>query len=336
MAEHRIIFKSKPQINISYSSSVRMWLVCGTAFLCVLQSAINDGGRSFTPAFTALFTAIIIEYLLTWRSYGASKIKDGSAAACAMILSLLLPNQIHPVYAAFGAVFAIIVVKHGFGGLGANWLNPAVGGWLFIRFSWPDTLTNTTSSITELSVASDLSAFDNSITEFLNNSVFSITGIQLPSGYVDLLFNNNPGIIADRGIFFLLIGTLVITAAGINRGWIPLVFLTVYGFLIRLTGDTVQLWNGDMLYGFFSGGTILAAFILAAEPASSAKFKSGIFITVFFAAVLSWFFRYRCLDYSGAFIAIAVINCFTPLVRLMEEKLFLSGRSRRNIQENPL
>jgi electron transport complex protein RnfD len=265
------------------------------------------------------------------------KIKDGSAAATAMILTLLLPNQLHPVYAAFGVIFAIVVVKYSFGGLGSNWFNPAIGGWLFIRFSWSDAFKNAMkNSITELSITTDLSTLDKSITEFLNISVFSISGVQLPSGYIDLLFYNGAGLVADRGIFFLLAGTLIITATGINRGWIPCVFLAVYGLLIRFAGDTAQFWNGDLLYGFFSGGTIVTAFILAAEPASSAKFNYGILFTVILAAVFSWFFRYKCLDYTGCLIAIAVVNCFTPLIRLMEEKIFLSGKNRQSIQENLL
>jgi electron transport complex protein RnfD len=233
-----------------------MWLIFGCAFLCVLQSALSDGGRSLLISLTALFFALMIEFLLTWRDYGASKIKDGSAAATAMILSLMLPNQINPVYAAFGAVFAVTVVKYSFGGLGTYWLNPALGGWLFIRFSWPQAFTNALAgqeiSITQMSTATDIGMVDNTVTEFLNSSVFSFAGVQLPSGYIDLLFYNGPGIIADRGLFFLLIGTIFITAAGINRGWIPVVFLGVYGFITRFAGDlTAGYWNGDMLYGFF-------------------------------------------------------------------------------------
>ncbi|MDR1838529.1 MAG: RnfABCDGE type electron transport complex subunit D [Treponema sp.] len=341
MSEQKMILTHKPQLNISYPSSGRMWLISGCASLCVVQSSISDGGRTLIPVFTALFFALFIEYLLTWRNYGTAKIKDGSAAATALVLSILLPNQIPPVYAAFGAAFAIVVVKHSFGGLGSNWLNPALGGWLFIRFSWPAAFANalekTASSITEMNVTSGLSAFDNHITDFLNNSIFSVAGVHLPSGYIDLLFYNGNSIIADRGLFFLLIGTIVITAAGINRGWIPLAFLAAYGFLVRFAADAAgQFWNGDLLYGIFSGGTIAAAFILAAEPASSAKLKSGILFTVILGAFLSWFFRYRCLEYSGCFIAVAIVNCFTPLVKYAEENFLLYRKNREKFQENAL
>jgi electron transport complex protein RnfD len=337
MPEQKIIFKHKPQINISYPSTGRMWLVSGCAFFCVLQSALTDNGQSLIIAVTAVFSAILIELLLTWRHFGVSKIRDGSAAATALIFSLLLPNQIHPVYAMFGAAFAIVVVKYSFGGLGSNWLNPALGGWLFIRFSWPsvfaEALENHASEIT----TSGLSALDASVTAFFNNTVFSITGIQLPSGYVNLLFFNSPGMIIDRGLFTLLLGTIIITALGINRGWVPLVFLSVYGFLVRLAGDTAGIfWNGDLLYGIFSGGVVAAAFILAAEPASGAKLWQGVLFNVTFGAVLSWFFRYRCMDYTGCLIALALVNCFTPLIRLIEDKIFFLRKSRGMIPENSL
>ena len=329
----------KPQINISCPSTGRMWLVCLCAFLCVLQSAISDGGKTLIVALTALITALLVEFLLTCKKNRIEKIKDGSAAATAMILTLLLPNQIHPVYVFFGAAFAIAVIKYSFGGLGSNWLNPALGGWLFIRFSWPSVFTpeGKTASISQMVFTSNVSAVDNSITGFLNNSIFSVAEVQLPSGYIGLLFQNEPGIITDRGLFALLLGTIVITAIGINRGWIPLLFLGVYGFLIRLAGDiNGELWNGDVIYGIFSGGTIVSAFILAAEPASGAKLKTGILFTVVLGAVLSWFFRYKCMEYTGCLIALALVNCLTPLVRIIEERFFLSKKRGGKLQENLL
>jgi electron transport complex protein RnfD len=178
---------------------------------------------------------------------------------------------------------------------------------------------------------------DSNFTEFLNHSVFSIFNVQLPSGYIDLFSNNNPGIIADRGIFFLLLGTVIITATRINRGWIPLVFIAVFGFLTFYAGDASGIhWNGDLLYGLFSGGTIAAAFIVSAEPSSSAKLKWGILLSVFLGAVLSWFLRYRCNEIFGCFIAIALINCFTPIIIYFEEKIFLSYKNREKFQENIL
>jgi len=339
--DNKIVFFNKPQLNLSCPSALRMWLVSACAFLCVLQSAFSDDGRSLVVAFTALFSALILEYLFTNKKNGSAGIKDGSAAATAMILSVLLPNQIHPVLVFLGVAFAIIVVKYSFGGLGSNWLNPALGGWLFIRFSWSVAFSNAlegeTPSVFEMITMPDVSTYDSPVTEFLNNSIFTPIGVQLPSGYINLLFNNNPGIIVDRGLFFLLIGTVIITALGINRGWVPLVFLSVYGFLVRFVGDVSGMyWNGDMLYGIFSGGAIAAAFILAAEPASGAKLKPGIIFTVILSAFLSWFFRYKCMEYYGCFFALALTNCITPVIRFYEDKLMLFRSNSGAFRETSL
>jgi len=337
MSEQKAVFIQKPQINISYPSTGRMWLVSVCSFLSVLQSALSDDGQSLVIAVTAVITAVIIELLLTWRQFGTSRIKDGSAVATALILSLLLPNQLHPVYAAFGTAFAIVIVKYSFGGLGSNWLNPALGGWLFIRFSWSSVFAKAIENNASEMTVSGFNGLDNSVTTFLNDSVFSITGVQLPSGYVNLLFLDSPGMIVDRGLFTLLLGTIVITAFGINRGWIPLVFLSVYGFLIRFAGDSPGIfWTGDLLYGLFSGGTIAAAFILAAEPASGAKLWQGILFSVVLGAVLSWFFRYRCMEYTGCLIALAIVNCLTPLIRLLEDRIFFSHKNSGMLRENLL
>jgi electron transport complex protein RnfD len=319
VTDRKVVLFQKPQINISIPTAARMWLVFCCVFLCVIQSALSDGGASLIAALVALCTAVLTELLLTWRKSGFDKIKDGSAAAAAVVFSILLPNHIHPVYAALGAFFAIAVVKQSFGGLGSNWLNPALGGWLFLRFSWPPAFAP--------APADAAPSFD-AAASFLNNTIFSLTGSELPSGYLDLLFLKTPGIIADRGLFALLAGTIIITAFRISRCWASAVFLAIFCFLTRFAADvrvSGQYWNGDMLYGLFSGGVVAAAFILAAEPASGAKSKPGVLAAAFLTAALSWFFRYRCNDYYGCFTALAVVNCLTPVIRLCEEKLLFSG-----------
>jgi electron transport complex protein RnfD len=255
------------------------------------------------------------------------------------------------VYVILGTVFAIAVVKHSFGGLGSNWLNPALGGWFFIRFSWPGvfgrSLENSPLSIIAETLGggvsnpqgsplgflkisgagnSALSAsfLDNTVRSVLNNTIFSITGAELPSGYIDLLFSRAPGIIADRGLVALLLGTVIITASQVSRVWIPAVYLLCYGFLVRIFGALPfggAAGGGDVLFGFFTGGTMAAAFLLAADPATGPKSRAGILGAAVLAAFFSWLFRYQGLEPYGAFFAVAMVNVLTPLIRTVEERL---------------
>lgn len=324
--------RRKPQINLSRPAAGRMWLVFCCAALGIAQSALGDKGSSLIVALSALGSALAAELVFTWRKSGFAKIKDGSAAASALVLTLLLPNQIHPAYAALGAFFAMAVVKHSFGGLGSNWLNPGLGGWLFVRFSWPDvfgrSLEGALPGITAPSGELAASALDGKVTAFFNNTVFSLLGTKLPSGYIDLLFPGTPGIIADRGLLALLFGTIVITAFRVSRSRTPAVFLAVFAVLVRAGAPAVGglLWQGDVLFALCSGGTIAAAFILASEPASGAKSGAGVLLVTALGAFLSWVFRYIGLELYGCFYALALMNAFTPVVRLFESRLFYSRK----------
>jgi electron transport complex protein RnfD len=328
MREKEIPPEQKPQVNISRPTAERMWLICFCAGLGIIQSGLTDSGASLITALTALAAAILTELLITYRASGFEKIKDGSAAASALIFSLLLPNQIHPVYAGLGAAFAMGVVKHSFGGLGANWVNPSLGGWLFIRFSWP-AFFEQPGGPERISGAA--SALDGTVRNFLNTRIFSFAGAELPPGYIDLLGLRTPGIIADRGLLALLLGTIIIAVSRSSRVWIPAVYLGVFGGLVRIFGALPYgglLGEGDVLLGLFSGGTLAAAFLLATDPATGAKSNGGAIALAVFGALLSWFFRYQGLDPYGAFLAFILVNAFTPLVRSFEARCYYTpGRS---------
>jgi electron transport complex protein RnfD len=149
-----------------------MWLVSLCALLAIVQSSLKDSCASLIMAITAVIAAVLTESLIYFRTENSGMIKDGSAVTSALILVLLLPNQLHPIYAAMGAVFAMAVVKHSFGGLGANWMNPAIGGWLFVRFSW-SSVFNKALELSPCAVLAEgmrngLSAPDGSVLEILN------------------------------------------------------------------------------------------------------------------------------------------------------------------------
>ncbi|MDR3341731.1 MAG: RnfABCDGE type electron transport complex subunit D [Treponema sp.] len=358
MDEKKVVLYQKPHINLAWSTAGRMWLVSLCAGLAIFQSSVTDAFASLIIAITVMAAAIITEFLIYFRTEKAGMVKDGSAITSALLLALLLPNQIHPLYAALGAVFAMTVVKHSFGGLGANWMNPAVGGWLFIRFSWPAAFNNAIATapvamlqerlerdgsnfpdltkgftqgspleILKVSGISDFpvggSPFDNTVATWLNKTIFSITGSELPGGYIDLLTATTAGIIADRGLLALLLGTIIIVAFQVTRSWVPAVYLGMYGLLIRIFGALPfggALGAGDILFGFFSGGTMVAAFLLVTDPATGPKSKIGTLITAFLAACFTYIFRYQGSEVYGAFFAVALMNVLVPLIRDIESR----------------
>jgi electron transport complex protein RnfD len=324
----------------------RMAIVAVCAGLGILQSSFTDSFTSLGLAAAAVSAAVFTEFVIN-RMTGTRTLRDGSAVASALVFTLLLPNHINPLLAFLGAVFAMAVVKQSFGGLGANWLNPALGGWLFVRFSWPVPFERALAGIPPVRIGvpgvflSFFSSLDGSVTGFLNSTVFTLTGSELPEGYINLLFSSSPSIIADRGLMALLLGTILITASQVSRFWIAPLFLGTYALLVRLFGalpgfvseaviDAAPgvallgegLGKGDVLYGLFSGGTAAAAFLLALEPASGAKTWTGAAVIAFLGGVFTFFFRYRGNEPYGAFFAVALLNILTPVIRSVESRAF--------------
>jgi electron transport complex protein RnfD len=332
----------KPQINLARSAPDRMWLVAAAGFLAVLQSSLSDSFQSLLVAAAALTGAFLPEALFSLNER-YHPFRDGSAAASAMTLALLLPNRLNPLCAFAGAIFAMTVIKHSFGGLGSNWLNPAAGGWLFIRFSWPDAFK----AGVEQSLLDRISLFlrqglsdpqgsplfmlkingwqegaaDTVISGFFNNTVFPITGIRVPEGYLNLFSPPGPGIIADRGLLLLTLGTMALTAAHCFRLWAPLLFLSVYALLVRLFGALPfggGLGEGDVLFAVLSGGVVAAAFFLVLDPVTGPKSAQGAAVYISLTACFAWLFRFPGFDPYGAVPAVLLGNALVPVIRSVE------------------
>ncbi|MDR3275700.1 MAG: RnfABCDGE type electron transport complex subunit D [Treponema sp.] len=319
----------RPQVNLACSTSLRMWLVSSCAILAILQSSLTDSFVSLAVALTTVGAAVLTEFFINLgrRSTG---LLDGSAVASALILTLLLPNQINPVIAACGAVFAMAVIKHSFGGLGANWLNPALGGWLFIRVSWPATFIEALKGA-PMSI-SMVSGSQNSplglISSALNNTVFAMAGSELPSDYLQLLFYPGPGIIGDRGLFALILGTIILSAFRSGRFWASTLFLVLYLFLIRAFGG--QPWAGDILFNLFTGGTLAAAFLLIADPSSGVKSMGGMAAATALTALGAALLRIGGGEPYGAIFAVALVNGISPLIRGFEDRRLYGRLYDRN------
>jgi electron transport complex protein RnfD len=80
--------------------------------------------------------------------------------------------------------------------------------------------------------------------------------------------------------------------------------------------------NGDMLFGLFSGGVLGAAFLLASDPATSAKSSPGVLCTSVIGGFLAWLFRYGGGEPYGAVFAVVIVNALVPLIRTLESRFY--------------
>jgi electron transport complex protein RnfD len=129
----------------------------------------------------------------------------------------------------------------------------------------------------------------------------------------------------------LLLGSVVIIAFRVSRSWASAVFLIVFASLVRFAGGLYSgeaIGKGDALFALCSGGTVVTAFILSADPASGPKSRLGILCTTVLTAVLAWLIRYPGSELYGCFFAVVLVNALTPVVRLLEYRRFYFQKPR--------
>jgi Na+-translocating ferredoxin:NAD+ oxidoreductase RnfD subunit len=164
-------------------------------------------------------------------------------------------------------------------------------------------------------------ALDGQATDFLNASIFSRLGAELPKGYMDFIFFSGTGLIADRGTGALLLASLFLSLAIPNRQWISVSFLALYLVLVRIFGAVPfggPLGEGDMLFALFSGGTAVAVFILAVDPATGTKSHGFALLLSLALAGTAFLFRYSAMESYGILYAVGAANVLVPLIRNAE------------------
>ncbi|MDR2602410.1 MAG: RnfABCDGE type electron transport complex subunit D [Spirochaetaceae bacterium] len=326
MKERDITLFERPLLNFSLLTTNRMALIAIGALLVTAQSALSDGGFSFVIAAASLLGAVSAEFLLSILRRKRF-INDLSAAASGLVLALMLPNAINPLLAFFAAFFSMAVVKGAFGGLGSNWINPAAAGFLFARFSWEEAFNEALAespitvygSIETVSVTAEpfLERGLEAVVGFFNKTVFQIFSCEIPFSFTSFLASSSPDIIAGRGVLALLVAGAVILANG-RRIMLFSLYMVFYLSLVKIAGALGEgggLNEGDMFYCLFSGGTLVAAFFLTADPASGPKSYGGKVFAVLLAAAFSFIFRYISGELYGAFFAVLLVNALCPLIR---------------------
>jgi len=336
-----------------------MWILSACLCAPIIQSSFTDGFSSLLLAMVAVTTALAMESVLELVR-GSPKfpqnlaLTDGSVIVSALVLVLLLPNSIHPLVVVFGVIFAVLIVKHSFGGLGSNWLNPAAGAWLFLRFTWsplfagalarsPLTLLGASvskgvidpsgSPMAVLKIAGwKPSPVDEKVTMWFNNTFLAFWGAELPTGYIDLLTSPSSGLIVDRGLLAFVLATVVLIASNLVRWYLPLLFAAFYVAAARIWGGLPfggALFSGDMLYALLSGSVTLAAYVLIADPGTGCKTRGIGALSAALAGIIAFWFRYLGSDPYGAVLAIPVINLLVSLLRILERRFYFMPRVRQ-------
>jgi len=241
-------------------------------------------------------TALITERVVLKIRKKPSGLSDLSAALSGLLLALILPPSTRWYAAMLGSIFAILVGKHIFGGLGSNIFNPALIGRAFLMAAYPKMLTT---FIVPHSV--------DAITSATPLTLIKFSQVVTPVG--DLFWGKVSGSLGETSALCLIIGGLYLLIRKIADWRIPLSLIATVVIISFFTPA-----KGSVLFHLFSGGLLIGAFFMATDPVTTPVTRRGRYIFGLSCGLLIMIIRYFSGLPEGVMYSILFMNAFTPLI----------------------
>ncbi len=257
----------------------------------------NFGIRAFLVILVTIASTVLTEFL-----FGLYKKKqtigDLSAVVTGLLLAMNLPVNIPLWMAALGGVFAILVVKCLFGGLGQNFMNPALAARCFLLISFPKQMT-----------------------DFVTDAYTGATPLAaLKAGgevnILDMVIGTIPGTIGETSVIAIVIGACLLILLGIIDLRIPGSYIVTFVVFIGLFGGH----GFDMAYisaQMAGGGLMLGAFFMATDYVTRPITVKGQYVYGIVLGILTGIFRVFGASSEGVSYAIILGNLLVPLIEKM-------------------
>ncbi len=353
----RLIVAGSPQIHDVLSTKSLNWYLVVAVLPAALWGVVQFGLPAVAVLLTGVATATLTEAVIPKR---VGSVADGNAVAIGLVMSLMFPPEAPLLLVAASAAFAIVVVKWAFGGLGHAILNPAIAGRVLAqsldpqamnRFSMPVALGDRAmdeghtaaamiremaEGLTPLERLQHLeyprTAFDETITAWLNGSVLEPLGIHLPGGYIDPFIGIAPGGIGEVSVLLLLVGSAFLIGKRVVAWHVPLaVFIGFAGGIAAWGGHAfgTGFFSGDVLFHSLHGGIVFLMFFCATDNTAAPVTPGGMMVYGVLIGLSAALLRLYGLYAEGLAVAVLVVSFFVPLIDYLTKPVRF-GFSRRN------
>ncbi|MBQ3264286.1 MAG: RnfABCDGE type electron transport complex subunit D [Ruminococcus sp.] len=295
--EQKLHVSSSP--HFKGNNSTRRIMLDVIIALCpaAIAACVIFGLRSLVLIAICVATCVLLEYVSRKIMKRDATIGDLSAVVTGLLLALNLPVDINPLIAMFGCLIAIVVVKQMFGGIGMNFVNPALAARIVLLVSFPSAMMHWAPALGAPAAA----AID---------ATTSATPLVAEAGtysYIDLLLGRCGGSIGEVCAVVLILGGIYLVIRKVISPIIPCVYLATAALMSLIVGL-------DPLYQLLSGGVLLGAIFMATDYTTSPVTKWGKVIF----AVGCGFFTIMLRQFSnmpeGVSFSILLMNILVPLI----------------------
>ena len=291
--------------------------IMGKVIVALLPAAIfgvyNFGIRALALYLITIISSVLFEALFQIITGRKITVKDLSAALTGLLLAMNLPPDVPYWIPVIGSFFAIIVVKQLFGGLGQNFMNPALGARCFLLISFTGIMTSFSyDAVTMATPLAEMKA---------GNSV----------DVLSMFLGTIPGTIGETCAFGLIIGGIFLIFTRVINYRIPLYYIGSFAVFIMIyaiaSGRGIDI--SYLLAHLSGGGLMLGAFFMATDYVTSPITSGGKIIFGIFLGFLTFLFRVFGGSAEGVSYAIIIGNLLVPLIeKVTVPKSFGKGATK--------
>ena len=308
----RLSVSSSPHIRSAARTDRIMLDVIIALVPSLIAGCVLFGMRALLVVASCVISSVLAEFVFNLIVKKEQTVRDLSAALTGMILGLNLHANAPIWQCVIGSVFAIVVVKCLFGGIGCNFANPAATGRVFLLVCFAGTLSG--GAVPKFSSAPELVSGATPLELLANHG-------EMPS-FLDMFLGMRGGAMGETCIAAIVIGFVYLVVRRVIKFETPVIFVATV-FLLYLIADnsfTVAL------YQLMSGGLVFAAVFMATDYVTTPITRSGKMIFAFGCGLITFLIRYFGNYPEGVSFSILLMNILSPYIEKWTAKRPLGGK----------
>lgn len=293
---------SSPHVRSKVTTDRVMLLVILALMPATFFGIYNFGFRALLLIVVTILSCVVSEFVFDKIVHKKNTITDFSAVVTGLLLALNLPAGLPIWEAIIGGVFAIIIVKCLFGGLGQNFMNPALGARCFLLIAFAADMTNfnvTKGGVDVYTGATPLALIRNEGLQSVNVK--------------DMLLGFTSGTIGETSVIAILIGAIILILAGVIDLKIPGAYIVTFAIFMFIFGAE----RFDINYvtaQLCGGGLMLGAFFMATDYVTSPITPNGKILFGICCGLLTGLFRCFGANAEGVSFSIILSNILVPII----------------------
>ena len=295
---------SSPHVRSKVSTDRIMLYVIIALLPATCFGVYNFGFKALFLILVTIASCVASEALFNFIVKKDNTIGDLSCIVTGLLLALNLPVSLPWWQAVIGAVFAIVVVKCLFGGLGQNFMNPALGARCFLLIAFAANMTNF-----ESKGGADVYTGATPLALIREN------GGKIPASLNvrDMLYGNIAGTIGETSVIAILIGAIILILLEVIDLKIPAAYIITFALFMFVFGPS-RFDTTYVVAQLCGGGLMLGAFFMATDYVTSPITPMGKIVFGICCGILTGLFRCFGANAEGVSFSIILCNLLVPII----------------------